>query len=295
MGNSIHPLWRKSTIGLNAKLSFQTRGSKKAHSYSRHHDRNHSFSPGAHDASKTIRYDTVTASLASIPQRRRSLQTVVERILPQVDKLNVYLNDYPNVPSFLQHPKITVARSQDHGNFGDCGKFFWCEQVHGYHFTLDDDLFYPHNYVDTLIARLEKYNRQAVVSAHGDVLCEPFISFNQSHIIYPFCDAVREDTWVHILGTGCLAYHTDTFCLSAKDFKTPNLANLWLALTRQRAKCSFADYETPTQLARAITRNANQINTPPYFARRFRDYPHHQTDGNLADRYVFSCRIPAPR
>ena len=67
----------------------------------------------------------VTASVASFAAREDSLKQAVASILPQIDRLNVYLNDYDAIPEFLRHPKITVASSQEHGDRRDNGKFFF--------------------------------------------------------------------------------------------------------------------------------------------------------------------------
>ena len=50
--------------------------------------------------------DTIYANMATIPKRIPQLQIVVECILPQVDQLNIYLNNFEEVPWFLDNPKI---------------------------------------------------------------------------------------------------------------------------------------------------------------------------------------------
>ena len=62
---------------------------------------------------------SVVATIASIPARQESLRQVIERIIPQVDAIGVYLNNYTEVPGFLNDPKVTVIRSQDHGDLAD--------------------------------------------------------------------------------------------------------------------------------------------------------------------------------
>ncbi len=172
----------------------------------------------------------VEASLASIPSRIRSLAEVVVRLLPQVNRLNVYLNSYPTVPGFLDNPKVTVVRSQDCGDPGDAGKFHWVEDAHGYFLTCDDDIAYPPDYVRTLVNGIEKYGRRAVVGYHGHLLSGP----RQSRHAIHFALGRPRDTAVHLLGTGVLGYHASTLRAAPSDFKAPNMADVWFALLCQQ-------------------------------------------------------------
>lgn len=176
----------------------------------------------------------ITASLASIPSREKQLKKVVSSLLPQVDKLNVYLNNYKKVPSFLRSPKIAIAKSQEHGDIGDIGKFFWCETISGYHFTCDDDILYNPNYIRKAIQRMSRYNDKAVLSYHGSILKNPFLSYKNSREVYCFWEQLDRDTPVHIGGTGVSCYHTDTVKIKLKDFLIPNMADIWLALYCQK-------------------------------------------------------------
>jgi len=49
----------------------------------------------------------ITANLATYPPRREALEKVVAAISPQVDRLNVVLNEYDAVPAELQkYPNV---------------------------------------------------------------------------------------------------------------------------------------------------------------------------------------------
>ena len=113
----------------------------------------------------------IRASLASIPARRDSLRRVVESLLPQVDRLGVYLNGYGDVPEFLADDRIDVARSEDHGDLGDAGKMFWAaEPGVDYHLACDDDILYPADYVARMVAEVDRYGRRALVGCHGALM-----------------------------------------------------------------------------------------------------------------------------
>ena len=183
---------------------------------------------------RSTKGDRVTASLASIPSRETSLEQVVKSLLPQVDRLNVYLNEYREIPAFLRHSKIRVATSQEQGNRGDAGKFYWADEVEGYHFTCDDDFRYPVNYIATLVAALKATEHKAVVGVHGTCFLDPFESYRKSRRRLHCLAQVEQDEFVHVLGTGVLAYHTSTIKVSREDFLLPNMADIWFGLAAQK-------------------------------------------------------------
>jgi FkbM family methyltransferase len=193
-------------------------------------------------------YNYVTASLATIPSRRESLKKVVSRLLPQVDHLNVYLNEtpavrgvdeYPDIPKFLDHPKITAVFSQDtkFGDMGDAGKFYWASEVkRGYHVICDDDVLYPPDFVEALTRGVKRYGKKAAVGFHGAVLTEPFKSYYGSRKVYHFTSEVTADAPVHILASNSLCYHTDTIQVHRDAFKHPNMGDIWFGLLAQQQR-----------------------------------------------------------
>ncbi|WP_422824221.1 glycosyltransferase [Xenorhabdus thailandensis] len=40
----------------------------------------------------------------------------------------------------------------------------------GYLFTLDDDLIYPPDYIEKLIEKIEKYERNVFICVHGNII-----------------------------------------------------------------------------------------------------------------------------
>lgn len=180
--------------------------------------------------------DAVQASLASVPERDESLARVVEALLPQVDLLRVYLNGYESVPGFLRTPEVVVARSQDHGDLGDAGKFFWCEENEGYQLVCDDDLAYPADYAMRMVGAIERHDREAVVGLHGVLLREPMLSYYADRHAQHFSSRVDKASAVHVLGTGCMAYHAHTLVVRRRDFELPNMADVWMGLVCQRQR-----------------------------------------------------------
>ena len=178
-------------------------------------------------------------SIASIPHREESLRRVVASLLAQTERLNVYLNEYGHIPEFLQHPKIAVTRSQDHGDRGDAGKFFWLGTDARYFLTCDDDIVYPPDYVEQTIASIERYGRRAVIGWHGSILADSFRDYYEDRKILSFYLDLERDTSVHILGTGTVGFHVSTIRLALVDFKVPNMADVWFGLKGQEQSVPF--------------------------------------------------------
>jgi FkbM family methyltransferase len=181
----------------------------------------------------------VFASLATIPDRERGLRQVLDALLPQVDAIGVYLNEYPRMPHYLEHENIVIARSQDSGVRGDAGKFFWSGRTTGYQLVCDDDIAYPDDYVERLAAGIERHRRRAVVGFHGRVLSREVVDYHRSRRLFHFTRSLGADTPVHVLGTGVAGYHSSTIAVWPEDFVQPNMADIWLALTGQRQKVGF--------------------------------------------------------
>ncbi len=176
--------------------------------------------------------DKITASMATMPGRERSLQETVKSIINQVDELHIYMNDIDTYPIFAENPKIKLFFSKNHhGDLGDAGKFYTADTIEGYHFTIDDDIIYPSNYVNTLIAAIEKHNRKLIVSCHGRIFSNlPVASYYKNHTQAFSClRKVNEDVYAHVIGTGVLAYHTDTVKVNLAVFEYTNMADIWFS------------------------------------------------------------------
>lgn len=183
--------------------------------------------------------ELVRIGVASIPSRIEGLKQVVERLIDQADELCVHLNGYSEVPSFLTgDSRLHVSTGED---LGDRAKFRFVEYFDGYYFTVDDDIDYPKSYVDYCIEGIEKYGRKAVVGWHGAILKSNFTDYydSESRQVLSFRTQRRDDTFVHILGTGCVAFHTDTIDVSLPDFRVANMADVLFALEGQRQEVPF--------------------------------------------------------
>src|SRR5690606_34600901 len=92
----------------------------------------------------------IHAFACSIPQRENILRIAVASIVPQVDTMQVVLNNYDSTPEFLNHGKIKVLHSDN--SLEDGSRFIGIGEVtRGYILMFDDDILYPKEYVQTMI------------------------------------------------------------------------------------------------------------------------------------------------
>lgn len=188
----------------------------------------------------------ITACVASYPPREEKLERVIASLLPQVDEIHVYLNQYEATPSFLKHSRIKVMLGGEENNLRDNGKFYFTAKVRdGYCFTVDDDINYPSDYVSTLIRKVEFYERQAIIGLHGTIYSKPIRSFFRGRTLLHFEEALDKDTIVNQLGTGTVAFHTQLVRPKLEWFQATGMADVWLAAQARRMNIPMVCMERP--------------------------------------------------
>lgn len=171
------------------------------------------------------------AQIASLPDRVKLLKQTIESLEPQMDRIFVYLNNYKDIPRFINKSGKVFGILCDNTH-GDAAKFTDVEQYKGaYIFTCDDDLFYPSDYADTMIEGVNRY--RCPVSLHGVVFRQLPIEdyYNDPNKVKYHClKDVDHDIQAHVVGTGVLCYkHEHVPGLSLKDFELRNMADLWFS------------------------------------------------------------------
>lgn len=175
----------------------------------------------------------IIANIATFPPRKTTFDKALLSILPQVDHVNVYLNNYRSVPAILKNEKITaVLSAETKGDLRDNGKFYFLDHVpdDAYYMTIDDDIVYPDDYAATLIKKLQTYDNRVAVGVHGVMFHADFQSFRTSHTPFFFTQALRNDVFGATLGTGTVAFYKKTFAgLTLQHFETTGATDLWFA------------------------------------------------------------------
>lgn len=182
----------------------------------------------------------VYGNVCCIPSRLESFKKVVNRILPQVDELFVYLDKFNEMPYFLKdNRKIKLMLSQEVDfDYRDNAKFIQYSRLKSesdgfYYFTFDDDINYPYDYVSSMIKRIEFYKRNVVVGVHGVVYEENVRKYFHRRIVYHFQDAyLTSPKLVNNLGTGTVAFHSDCIPeINIKEWDRGGMVDIFFANT----------------------------------------------------------------
>jgi hypothetical protein len=172
--------------------------------------------------------DKITAIMTTIPIRAEVFQKAINSIYKQVDSLRIVFNKYEEIPIWIKDiPKISTFLDTSN-KYSDCAKWRYAPEK-GYVFSIDDDIRYPRDYISVLVKKLEEYNRKCVVTVHGAYFRLPFTDFVTDKKNYSFVSACEKDVRVDIMGSGTLAYHTDTIRPKFKDFLVPNRSDIWFS------------------------------------------------------------------
>lgn len=183
--------------------------------------------------------EEIYVCIASIPERRETLEKAINSLIHQVDKIYLFLNSYDEVIA-KQIREISPKKIEyiiGDNKHGDAGKFYWADKLNGYILTCDDDLIFPDGYVEKIIEGIEKYGRKAIVSFHGRTLKFPMNSYYRDYDnFFGFNLNLEQDTFVHIAGTGCMGWHSTTIKPTMNDFPSPNMADIHVSILAQKNK-----------------------------------------------------------
>jgi len=168
----------------------------------------------------------ITAQLATIPGREAMCLKTVESLLPQVRRVRVALNNYKEIPSWLNIKGVDAfLRNNERG---DAEKFY--DLPKGYIFTCDDDLIYPPDYVSSTMSAFDAYGA-VILTYHGrDYPEKPILSYYGDRLrAYRCLGNVLIDSYVDVGGSGVMAWHTGVFTMDYSKIETSNMGDIWVA------------------------------------------------------------------
>lgn len=194
--------------------------------------------------------------IASLPDREDCLKDTIESLYDQVDKIIVGLNNYQSIPTFLNREKIECHLLDN--SLGDAAKFLKIEDYpNDYYFACDDDLIYPESYCELMINR-QKHTR-GLLGVHGVVLLKTINSYYRDRKVYHFSYDLPKIIKVDVVGTGCCLIDTSILKVTLSDFKSPNMADIWLADLAKSKKIKIFLIERPKDWIKYNPKMKNKI------------------------------------
>ncbi len=168
--------------------------------------------------------------IATIPSRINTLEQVLDSLHDQVDIIELALNDFLEIPSFIgQFPRVRPILSTNEK--GDANKYLQVGNYQNdYYFSCDDDILYPKNYIETFAEAIDTHN--ALITIHGSSIPSKKIeSYYKQRIRNSYYWKDCKEVEVHIPGTGVSGFHTSFLKLHYENsFPVKNMADVFVGI-----------------------------------------------------------------
>jgi hypothetical protein len=189
------------------------------------------FSPARSAISRLPRI----GGLASIPSRAADLEEVLSHILPQVERLHLFLHGYPEIPAAAAHPKIVAYLASADTPYRSSGKFYGLtrETEPCLYFCFDDDIRYHKGHVERLVAALRRYGGNVIVGLHGNKYRQP-VNFVQADKTYRFQRGYALPHQVDVLGTGTVGFCSENLRLDPTTWPYGDMDDIMVAIAAER-------------------------------------------------------------
>ena len=178
--------------------------------------------------------------MASIPSRADDLEQVLARIVPQVERLHLFLHGYNAIPAAARHARIVPVLAPAETPFGASGKFHGLLQQTEpcLYFCFDDDILYPADYVARMTAAILRYGGLALIGVHGTNYPGPGPSYARDRKGRHFASRLRLDRVIDELGSGTVAFPSELLDIDPRRWPHGDMDDLMLAIEAERHKIS---------------------------------------------------------
>lgn len=195
--------------------------------------------------------------MASIPSRADNLPAVLAEVLPQVDRLHLFLHGYESVPEAARHPKIQAYPAPKSHEYRASGKFYGLrnEAAPCLFIGFDDDILYHAGHVDRLIRALARYRGRAVVGVHGAYYRSGDATFRTRRRSYFFERRILLDHLVDVLGTGTVAFVSSQIPIDPPGWPHGDMDDLMVAIEAERLHLPRIAIARPLKSIEAISTN----------------------------------------
>lgn len=190
----------------------------------------------AHSGAGGIEALPRVGGISAIPSRIADLPRVLETILPQVDRLHLFLHGHDRIPDAARLPGIVAELAPADHPYRESGKFFGLlrETAPCMFFGFDDDILYPADHVARLAKALVRRDGNAVVGIHGVRFLPPYTHYAQSRKVFHFARRLFLDHRVDAVGSGTMAFVTSRFRFDPVAWAYGDMSDLMIAIEAER-------------------------------------------------------------
>ena len=158
---------------------------------------------------------------------------------------------------------VTINEIPQEASRGDICKFFpllsetTCNGTPDYALTIDDDIIYPQDYVERMVATC-KYHGGIPVGVHAAMIYSkdtPIRNYFQERQVTHFASNSKRK-FVNCLGTGTLCYSPQVVPISLDCFDKPNMADCYFAVYCQQNNIPMLCIDRDINWLIEITSNA---------------------------------------
>lgn len=177
------------------------------------------------------------ATIATMASRRETFEKMLPTIHAQVGHTYIYLDGYAEPPPFLaRFDNITVRHAEREGDLHASSRFLCLRDLTRptVVVSVDDDIAYPPDYVDRLVAELQMLNGRSVVGVHGRIFLPPHRSYIEDGLCMHFAKALGQAGHAHELGTGTCAFVSSIFDIDPHRWHRHDMDDLFVAIEAQQ-------------------------------------------------------------
>lgn len=169
----------------------------------------------------------------------RALESLLDYQSVPITKLRLTVNGGEMPEDLPSDPRLEVILSAE--DVTDKGKFIQIREHDGYVITVDDDIYYPEDYVEKMIEHIEFFDRKYLIGVHGAHVPEgpgitrwwEYMNYRRS-LVFP--NEMPTYIPVNIIGTGTLAFHTSIGIPNHEEFDYQRMVDLHLGVWAQKNK-----------------------------------------------------------
>lgn len=174
--------------------------------------------------------------MSSIPTRAADLEQVLARIVPQVERLYLFLHGHAEIPAAARHSRIVPILAPVDTPFRASGKFYGLLQqpLPCLYFCFDDDILYPPEHVARLTAAILRYGGRAIVGIHSTNYLGPAARYARDRKVRHFASRLRFDKVTDELGCGTLAFPSQLLSFDPRRWPHGDMDDLMLAIEAER-------------------------------------------------------------